>query len=171
MRHVVQALSALAMIAAATGAAHGQNPSSEEIVKALLPNGAQTRSLRGVTIEPGQEEPTPSIDLQVNFAYDSADLTNEALITLKALGEALQDARLQGSNFMIVGHTDAKGSDAYNMTLSEKRALAVRNHLAFFYGVEAARLASIGRGESQLAYPSDPENELNRRVEIRNVKP
>ncbi len=171
MRYLISAISAISIATLACGDAHGQDRSAEDIVRALLPHGAQTRSLRGVTVEPGQEEMSPSIDLQVNFAYDSAELANEALITLKALGVALQDERLKGSNFVIVGHTDAKGSDAYNLALSEKRALAVRNHLAFYYGIELSRLASIGQGESQLAFPDDPENDLNRRVEIRNVKP
>lgn len=150
-------------------AAHSQDVTPDEIVRALLPDSPKTRSLRGISVEPGKEAPPPKIDLQVNFEFDSAKLTNEALLTLRTLGEALQDDRLKTYNFLIVGHTDAKGTDTYNMALSERRAAAVRNQLSFYYDIPADRLASMGQGESHLAYPDDPENALNRRVEIRNV--
>ena len=161
--------SAVTLCTAYSSCVLAQDKTAEEIVRALLPGDAQTRSLRGVSVEPGKNETVPKIDLRVNFAFDSSELTNDSLLTLRALGGALQDPRLKDFNFLIVGHTDAKGSDAYNVVLSENRAKAVRDHLAFFYEVRPERLASTGHGENQLALPDDPNNELNRRVEIKNV--
>jgi outer membrane protein OmpA-like peptidoglycan-associated protein len=147
-------------------------PATEDIVRALNPDtAAQFRSLKGVKVIPGQEPPAPSIDLTVNFAFDSAKLDNETLLTLKRLGAALQDPRLARFTFLIAGHTDAKGSDEYNQKLSEQRASAVRDHLIFFYDVAPERLASVGYGKQRLLKPDDPENAANRRVQIINVGP
>lgn len=150
--------------------ANGQAVSSDDIVEALTPKTTLTRSLRGVTVD-RLEEAAPRIDLQVNFEFDSADLTNDALITLRSLGQALRDERLAEFSFKIIGHTDAVGSATYNQSLSERRAAAVREHLIFFYDLEPERISSVGMGETQLAFPQDPENEFNRRVEIRNISP
>src|SRR5262245_34652648 len=73
------------------GSAVAQQPSSDEILKALLP---KTRDFRGVAIEPGAEGKPPSIDLYINFKFDSAELEPDALRTLKALGQALQSSEL-----------------------------------------------------------------------------
>ncbi|TVR09536.1 MAG: OmpA family protein [Salinarimonadaceae bacterium] len=160
----------LLITASLASPAIGQEVSSDDIVEALTPRTTLTRSLRGVTVD-RLEDAAPRIDLQVNFEFDSADLTNEALITLRTLGHALRDERLADFNFMIIGHTDAVGSAAYNQSLSERRAAAVREHLVFFYDLAPERITSVGKGETQLALPHDPENELNRRVEIRNISP
>jgi len=62
----------------------------------------------------------------------------------------------------VEGHTDARGSEAYNLELSEKRAMAVSNAL-IQRGVSSARIQSIGLGESQPISSLDAEN---RRVSI-----
>jgi outer membrane protein OmpA-like peptidoglycan-associated protein len=82
----------------------------------------------------------------VNFAYDSADLTSDARITLDRLGAALRDGRLDGFSFMIAGHTDAKGAVEYNQSLSERRAEAVRRYLVAQFGIGADRLQAKGYG-------------------------
>ena len=147
-------------------------PTAEDIVHALNPDtAAQFRSLKGVKIVPGQAQPAPSIDLTVNFAFDSAKLDNETLLTLKRLGAALQDPRLARFAFLIAGHTDAKGTDEYNQKLSEQRANAVRDHLMFFYEVAPERVTAVGYGKQRLLKPEDPENAANRRVQIINVGP
>ena len=73
------------------------------------------------------------------------------------------DMRLQ-----IVGHTDSDGSDAANLALSERRAAAVVDYLAQA-GIDAARLAALGRGEAEPLLPNDTaENKArNRRIEFR----
>ena len=75
------------------------------------------------------------------------------------------------ANFMIEGHTDSKGSDALNQTLSEDRAGSVKTYLVE-NGIDASRLTSAGYGEAK---PMDTNNTSkgranNRRVEVRLVK-
>jgi OOP family OmpA-OmpF porin len=102
----------------------------------------------------------------VYFETDSAVIDDESKDLLRTLGvkvlEANPDLRVR-----VDGHTDARGSDAYNQQLSERRAAAVRK---FFIdeGIEPGRLESRGFGESQPAAPNDSaENmRLNRRVEF-----
>src|SRR6185295_7698876 len=98
---------------------------AEDIICALNPKctPSPTRGwTRGVTKSGGKTVETYSIDLYVNFSYNSADLTSDARITLDRLGTALSDGRLQGFTFLIAGHTDAKGGDEYNQKLSQRRA-------------------------------------------------
>ena len=70
-------------------------------------------------------------------------------------------------NIEVAGHTDSRGSDAYNMALSQQRADAVRNHL-IKKGIEADRLTAVGYGESQpVADNATEEGRFkNRRVEL-----
>jgi outer membrane protein OmpA-like peptidoglycan-associated protein len=127
------------------------------------------RSFRSVKIEPGIESKAPSIDLYINFKFDSAELEPEALLTLKALGQALRSKELRDLRIQIVGHTDAKGTDDYNQKLSERRASAVRSLLIGIYDIEPTHLDAVARGRSELKDKSRPEDGINRRVEIRNV--
>lgn len=154
--------------------AAAQQPTADDIVKALKakPDGAgkrKTRSLRGVGVEPGAESKPPSIDLYINFKFDSAELEPDALLALKALGQALQSPELKDAMIQIIGHTDAKGTDAYNQTLSEKRAGAVRQLLVALYDIDPTHVDSFGKGETALKDETNPEDAVNRRVEIRNV--
>src|SRR3546814_8093978 len=69
----------------------------------------------------------------------------------------------------IYGHTDSSGSDSYNQGLSERRAASVADYLGT-RGVQRARMATMGYGESQLKCTpetSEADRQCNRRVEIR----
>ena len=162
-------LAATALVPAAF-AQQADAPSKEAIVDALKPR--KFRGPRGVNIEPGQAGATPpSINLTVNFAYKSTDLTTDAQLVLKNLGQALADPALSASRFRVAGHTDAVGGDAYNQTLSEQRARAVVEHLVRVYRIASDRLVAEGFGRSRLYNPADPNAEINRRVEIINAGP
>lgn len=173
-------LLALAGFTLAAQPAFAGSASPEDIVQALLPakTGPTTRSMtkavtRGINIE-GELPPEldlPSISLTVNFEFNSARLTNDGMIALKALGQALADKRLAGMQFQIAGHTDDVGTEDYNQRLSERRAQAVVTHLVSFYGVTADRLKPVGYGKTRLAVPDDPKAAANRRVEIINLAP
>src|SRR5262249_38079940 len=138
-------------------------PTSEDIVHALTPaTRSVTRSWtnnRGVTMEQSTEPVgPPSINLYINFAFDSAKLQTDSLITLEKLATALRDNRLASYVFLIGGHTDAKGSDEYNQNLSDRRADAVRSFLIRKYGIDTTRLIAKGYGETNLADPAHPED-------------
>ena len=68
---------------------------------------------------------------------------------------------------VVEGHTDARGTDAYNQKLSERRANAVREVLVNQYGVDASRVNAVGYGESRPVADnaSDTGRAINRRVE------
>jgi len=109
--------------------------------------------------------------LQVTFAsgllfdYDSDVLREAARKNLATLAASLE--KYPNTDLMIVGHTDATGPDAYNMTLSERRAAAAASYLAS-QGVTRTRLRSTGRGETEPVAPNDSEadRQKNRRVEV-----
>jgi outer membrane protein OmpA-like peptidoglycan-associated protein len=169
MKPVAAILLALALALPAAAA----ELSIDEIVCRLDPKCAKPLSRafpRGVATSGGQTgETSLSVDLYVNFAFDSAELTSDARITLDRLGAALRDPRLQAFSFQIAGHTDATGSAEYNQRLSERRAEAVRRYLVAQYGVAPARLSAVGYGKSRLLDPARPEDGVNRRVQVTNV--
>ena len=107
-----------------------------------------------------------SINIEVYFEFDSDKLTAKAKTQLKPLGEALSGMDLTNASYLIIGHTDAKGSSAYNQKLSERRAVSVRAHLIEGYPIRPTALKAIGLGETQLKKPSEPNAAINRRVEI-----
>ena len=107
-----------------------------------------------------------SINIEVYFDFDSSALKPKAIEQLKPLGQALSSADLGSSRYLIMGHTDAKGSAAYNQKLSEKRAESVRKYLAQRFLLHPNTLVSIGLGETQLKRPAEPHAGINRRVEI-----
>lgn len=141
------------------------SPSASDIVDALTPK----EKTRGLTVTETNKDEAPSISMRVQFAYDSDQLENEAILSMRALGAALRDQRLQDYRFEIIGHTDAKGSDEYNLELSKRRAAAVVEHLVFFHNVDRNRLVAIGMGEKDPVNGGNPEAAENRRVEIINI--
>ncbi|MGI9419080.1 MAG: OmpA family protein [Geminicoccaceae bacterium] len=108
-------------------------------------------------------------DLRITFEFNSSDITPHARSILDELGSALRDQRLDSYTFEIAGHTDGAGEPNYNLWLSERRAEAVIDYLSDNYGIEATRLVGKGYGEDELAFPNQPGNADNRRVEVLNL--
>lgn len=113
--------------------------------------------------------PQPSMDLFVQFAFNSADLLPQGRRQLDELGKALNSRSLQKWGFELAGHTDAVGSADYNIRLSLERANAVKHYLVVKHGLNPERLQPLGLGFSRPAKPSDPTAAVNRRVEVRRV--
>ncbi len=111
----------------------------------------------------------PAIDLEVYFDLDSAVVGPKAEPTLKALGTALRDAELRGKTILLAGHTDASGPRAYNQSLSERRAKAVRDYLVKQFGLTESMLMAVGYGPERLKLPKSPFAGENRRVEVVNL--
>ena len=109
---------------------------------------------------------TKNISLEVYFEFDSAELTQDAREQLAPVGEALRAAELETLSFTLEGHTDASGSEDYNLSLSEKRAKSVRDYFINSYSLEPSRVDSVGRGESQLIEGVEENSPVNRRVTI-----
>jgi len=127
----------------------------------------------GQTIGPDGCPVPVSIDLKgVNFDFDKSNLRPDAVAILSEASEILK--RYPDLRVEVAGHTDSKGTDAYNQKLSERRATAVYNYLTQ-NGVDAGRLQGpIGYGESRPIAPNtnpdgsdNPEGRAkNRRTEL-----
>lgn len=112
-----------------------------------------------------------SLPSDVLFDFDKYDIRPDARPVLAQLSEVL--LAMPDGPVEITGHTDAKGSDDYNQSLSERRADSVRNWLAGL-GVDSVRMTTQGKGESMPVAPNahadgsdDPEGrQKNRRVEF-----
>jgi outer membrane protein OmpA-like peptidoglycan-associated protein len=105
---------------------------------------------------------------EITFGVDSANIDPGFRNTLDQLASTL--TQYEKTYVDVLGHTDSTGSDAYNQTLSERRASAVADYLST-RGVQSARLAARGYGESQpkASNLDAAGRSANRRVEIRLV--
>jgi outer membrane protein OmpA-like peptidoglycan-associated protein len=111
----------------------------------------------------------PKIDLDIQFDYNSAEISSTSLGSVQELGKALSDARLKGSTFVVAGHTDAVGGEAYNQDLSERRADTIKHYLVEKYGINGTDLVTVGYGKSKPKDPNAPLDPINRRVQVVNM--
>ncbi|MFL6791629.1 MAG: OmpA family protein [Bradyrhizobium sp.] len=112
----------------------------------------------------------PTIDLEIRFDYDSAEISKSSGSAVQELGKALSDANLKGSTFVVAGHTDAIGSEPYNQDLSERRADTIKKYLIEKYGIAGPNLVTVGYGETKPKDPSAPTDPTNRRVQVVNME-
>ena len=161
-------------------AAAGEVVSSQQILDALTAGPKpmspldRLRTTRSPTFDDrdykvASAQSMPAIDLQVYFDFDSTEITLEAEGQLRELGKALADSKLKGATISINGHTDGKGSDAFNKRLSERRAASIKTYLVDNFGLNASNLRTVGYGKSRLKNASDPFAAENRRVEVVNM--
>ena len=134
----------------------------------------RNKPTRSITIEERTKvaeiaKAKPSIDLEITFDYDSADIGSKAMPTLVALGTALRNPELKDLAFLVGGHTDAKGGEAYNQGLSERRADAVKRLLVERFSLPPTNLIAVGYGKEQLKNKTDPFADENRRVQVVNM--
>ncbi len=147
-------------------------PSAAETKLLKTVRGRTTRSL---SVSEREEIATiakdkPNIDLEITFDYNSADISTKSLASVQALGRALTSPELKGSTFVVAGHTDAAGGEAYNQELSERRADSIKRYLVDKYGIASADLVTVGYGKSKLKDPNQPMAEANRRVQVVNME-
>jgi outer membrane protein OmpA-like peptidoglycan-associated protein len=112
----------------------------------------------------------PNIDLEINFDYNSADISSKSLPSVQALGKALTNPDLKGSTFVVAGYTDAAGGETYNQDLSERRADSIKRYLTDKFGIAGSDLVTVGYGKAKLKDPSNPMAESNRRVQVVNMQ-
>jgi outer membrane protein OmpA-like peptidoglycan-associated protein len=112
----------------------------------------------------------PKIDLEINFDYNSASISQGSMSAVQHLGEALTDPQLKGSTFVVSGHTDGVGGDSYNQDLSERRADTIKRYLVDHYQVAGADLITVGYGKTHLKNAENPADPINRRVQVVNTQ-
>lgn len=191
------AVALAASLCIATGAAHAAEAASESrILRALTPksltrnlSGEKTpqdiqrqtfiNSVRGKTRSLSMDERAevatiardrPSIDLEIYFDYNSAEIANKAVPDLMNLGRALTNPTLQGGVFLLSGHTDAKGGADYNQGLSERRAQSVKTFLMQNFRIPGENLVAAGYGKERLKNQANPLGPENRRVQVTNLQ-
>ena len=124
--------------------------------------GASDTASRVIAVAQQFTIPRPAIVL---FDFDGAEVKADAA---GQLGEIVRALTQQPSlEVEVVGHASDEGAESYNLALSQRRAQAVSDHLAAS-GVEAARISTKWRGESEPAFPNttDEFRALNRRAEV-----
>jgi outer membrane protein OmpA-like peptidoglycan-associated protein len=149
-----------AIIGAAVGGAAGgiigrkMDKQAEEIAK--IPGAEVKRVGEGINV---------TFEEGVLFAYDKYNVTNNAEKTLEELANILN--KYPDTYVLVEGHTDATGSDQYNLSLSQKRADAVSDELRE-RDVKSNRIKTAWYGEAQPKYSNDTESNRakNRRVEF-----
>jgi outer membrane protein OmpA-like peptidoglycan-associated protein len=110
-------------------------------------------------------QPTRATHFTLYFIEGSDDLTEDSKLILESMFADL--AKRAIPDVLVVGHTDAVGSDQYNDALATKRAQAVRAAL-IARGIPAEDVAAVGRGKRELLVPTPDgfAEPRNRRVEI-----
>lgn len=150
-----------AIIGAAVGGAAGTAIGAvmdrqAEDLQDKLPNARVERVGEGITV---------TFDSGILFDVNSADLRAAAQQNLRDLVESLRE--YEGTEVLVVGHTDSTGTAAYNQGLSERRASAARTFLVGA-GLEAGRVRAVGMGLNEPIASNDTEagRQENRRVEV-----
>lgn len=137
----------------------------------------ETSSLDGsVRRVEGEDDLRLTLAADVLFEFNRAELTGRAQQRIEQVADELR--RAGPGTVMIEGHTDSRGSAAYNRALSRRRAAAVRTVLSRSLGGSAPRFVTVGKGESRpVAANTKPDGSdsprgraRNRRVEVRIPK-
>ena len=138
-----------------------QLPPRRYTLEELRANPQLTRHIGGIDLD------------TINFGTNEYWVREEEIAKLERIGTAIERilAVRPWEVFQIEGHTDATGSDAYNLELSRLRAKAVAKALTEFFNIPAANLVTIGLGERYLKIPVEGPEPENRRVSIRRITP
>jgi OOP family OmpA-OmpF porin len=107
------------------------------------------------------------ITFNLLFGFDKSAIMDEMIPVLEQTKMILEED--SGTDFVVSGHTDATGPEAYNQGLSERRAASVKSWLVS-NGISAARLQTVGYGETRAKYDNGTKDgrKLNRRVELQS---
>ena len=125
-------------------------------IQNAIPNAEVVREGEGIIVK---------FDSGILFDFDSANLKANAKDNVKSLAGSLE--KYPDTEIKVIGHTDSKGTETYNMSLSERRAASVKAY-AVSQGVPSSRLTTVGKGFSEpiADNATDAGRTANRRVEI-----
>jgi len=146
-----------AAVGGATGAIIGKNMDKQaEEIKNKVPDAKVERVGEGIVVE---------FSNNVLFGFDKSELSDASKETLEKLVLVLNE--YPDTDIELQGHTDSKGSDTYNQSLSEKRANSVSTYLVS-KGIAQSRITAKGFGETMPKYDNETEEgrSQNRRVEF-----
>lgn len=177
-RTLIAAAVAALVLPGVASAQSREMPSAERILRQLeaAPKTRMTPQRR-VTVQEFKRRPdlrraAPSIEIQsINFAFGSDEIDRSQYGKVEQIARALErlTQRRPGTRILIEGHTDAVGSDASNLDLSERRAASLKRVLVRSFGISPRALETVGYGEDYLLVQTQQENWQNRRVTLRRV--
>lgn len=123
------------------------------------------QNIRGATVERVGEGIQITFDSGLLYDFDSDVLRPEARTNLDELARSF--SKYDGSDILIVGHTDQTGTEQYNQTLSERRANAAASYLVS-HNVKGSRIQTMGLGETEPVASNETEagRQTNRRIEV-----
>jgi outer membrane protein OmpA-like peptidoglycan-associated protein len=123
------------------------------------------KEIPGASVERVGEGILVTFESGLLFDFNSDALRSAARENLRNLATSLQ--KYPRTSVLLVGHTDAVGSDSYNQGLSERRASIAASFLRS-QGVSGSRAEAVGRGEAEPLASNDTEagRQENRRVEV-----
>ncbi|MEX1054504.1 MAG: OmpA family protein, partial [Rhodothermales bacterium] len=121
--------------------------------------------LEGAEVDRLGEGIALKFDNAVLFDFDSAELRSEARNELAKLADNLE--KYPNTDLVVIGHTDAVGSNDYNQGLSERRANSAASYL-MSQGVSRSRITTLGKGETEAIASNDTDfgRQQNRRIEV-----
>ena len=119
----------------------------------------------GVSVTRIGDNITLNMPGNVTFATNSSDMRPAFFEVLNSVGKVMKE--FDQTVVEVAGHTDSTGTEAYNQSLSERRASSVAQYLVA-RGISSQRLITVGMGELRPVADNGTEDgrQLNRRVEI-----
>ena len=152
---------------------HFDNPPTLDL-PALRTQTQERSRQRGRNEPPPQKRPPiapdlmnlPAFNVDIQFDVDTPIVRPESYQTVGRIADAMVNSSLLPYTFLIVGHIEANGKREPNVTLSQRRADAIRDILVNTFKISAKRLQSIGLGEEQLLDPARPTAAVNQQIQI-----
>jgi OmpA-OmpF porin, OOP family len=152
---------------------HFDNPPILDL-PALRTQTQERSRQRGRNEPPPQKRPPiapdlmnlPALNVDIQFDVDTPIVRPESYQMVGRIADAMVNSSLLPYTFLIVGHIEANGKREPNVTLSQRRADAIRDILVNTFKISAKRLQSIGLGEEQLLDPARPTAPVNQQIQI-----
>ena len=132
--------------------------------------GGLNQAINDLGAKVGEMEISVALSADILFDFDKADIKPTAETELTKLGLIIREKRT--GDVTIIGHTDAKGSDNYNMGLSDRRADSVKNWLVKYAQINAEVITTEALGETQPIAPNvkaDGSDDIDGRTKNRRV--
>ena len=153
-------------------AAEVDDEQMQEVLTAPPPRFDRSYRVQEIANTPDIRNALPRVEVDtVHFGYNEGFIREEELAHLDRVAGIMERIVKKYPNevFLIEGHTDAAGSDTYNLSLSKLRAESVKRALTTYYVIPEKNLRTVGLGERFLKIPTaDPEPE-NRRVSVLRI--
>ena len=149
-----------------TGIGRGRNIILEKVPEKINPDSDKNQPKLNVTNTNSNRR---ALNFAIQFEYDSSLILPESRNLLLTISKALNEKDIKNHRFLLEGHTDAKGSQNYNLLLSKRRANSVKSFL-IANGIAEQRLTVDGKGALDLIDPVNPYSASNRIVRLIDLR-